>query len=338
MNQNDLTICIPSYNRPDDVQNTLLRLFTIECNLNFRVVIFDNCSDEDYFFSLSQVESLKEKIENQQLLIRRNHSNIGMSANIMRCFEEEIEGWLWILADDDHVCSDAFLKIKQALVDEDLDKLSCVYFGSYDGVPQHHAVDSLSSFIDLNLISINNFNQSIFLSNTIYHMKKMKNHISVGYMNSGTYIPHFMMVVDALNEGRALKYVNTTIVEFVKPEVGYSYSMVAGLGVGLPKHSILRLSDREYKKFTKLFYPHNDFKVIVDLFYEARRHSASFRYLSGYYLSYVRRVRSVPHFAFLLCVIVLAQYAFLFETLLNLLCKFNKRVAADVAEIRIRNS
>ena len=334
---NLLTICIPSFNRFDSVKRTLNKLFSIESSLHFKVIVIDNASDLDYLKTLSEDNCFKNFLDDKRLEVHRNFTNIGMSANIMRCFEKEADGWLWIISDDDDVCDDAIIKIHTVLGGEESTNCSCIYFGRYDGVVVDVLLDGLPSFIDLNSRTVNNFYQSIFLSNTIYLMSDVKKYISYGYLNAGSFIPHFMMTVHILNEGFRVKYVNSTVVNYIKPEIGYSYSMVAGLGVGLPKHSILNLSDNYYRKFSKLFYPHNDFKVIVDLFFETKNNKPAFKYLSTYYMSYVRKVRSIPLYFTLTFFKLLAHHDKLFEAVLKVTCSLNARIANEVSEIKIRN-
>lgn len=337
MTRNLLTVCIPSFNRLGAVKKTLTKLFSIKSPFSFRVIVIDNASKINYLNDLSNDEYFKHLLDSRLLEIHRNFTNIGMSANIMRCFEKEDSGWLWIISDDDDLCDDSFINIKATLDKLSPSSCSCVYFGEYDGVVDNAFLNTLPEFIDLNARSVNNFNQSIFLSNALYLTSDIAKFISYGYLNSGTYIPHFIMTVHLLNDGYKVKYVNKKIVNYVKPEVGYSYSMVAGLGVGLPKHAMLNLSGKYYRIFLSLFYPHNDFKVIVDLFYEAKKNKPAFDYLSYYYLSYIKKVRSVPLYWSVIFFRRLAKHDKVFELLLKLLCFLNDRINGDVLEIRKRN-
>ncbi|AWY01059.1 hypothetical protein A8139_20870 [Marinomonas primoryensis] len=333
-----LTICIPSYNRLDSVKKTVERLFSLKSSFHFKVIVIDNASDINYFEHFSNNEFFKSLLDNQLLEIHRNVTNIGMSANIMRCFEVHDSGWIWIISDDDDLCDDSLICINEALNKLLSSNCSCIYFGTYDGVVGAESLNTLPEFIDLNAKSVNNFNQSIFLSNTLYFLPDIRNFISYGYMNLGTYIPHFLMIVHLLNEGYNVEYRNKKIVNYVKAEIGYSYSMVAGLGVGLPKHSLLNLSKKYYHIYSKLFYPHNDFKVIVDLFYETKSNPPAFDYLSDYYLYYIKNARPFAIYLAVRFFREVAKHEKIFELLLKLLCSLSNRINSDVLEIRKRNS
>lgn len=337
MAQDLLTICIPSFNRLPCAKQTLSRLFAIEAPLKFRVIVIDNASPDNYLEILSADDSLNKHLSTGKLIIERNKANIGMSGNILRCFEQETEGWLWILSDDDDVCEDALQKISSALKAQENSNYSCIYFGRYDGIAEEVSVHSLPEFIDLNSKTVNNFNQSIFLSNSLYRMSDVNKYISSGYLNAGTYIPHFMMIVSLLNDDLGVKYSNKQIVNFIRPEVGYSYSLVAGLGVGLPKHVSLNLTNEYYRRFLRLFYPHNDFKVIVDLYFETKETRPAFTYLVRYYLTYIKLVRPFYLFWAVWSFAKLAQSETVFTIILKVLGRISPRVKSEISEIKKRN-
>ena len=50
-----------------------------------------------------------------------------------------------------------------------------------------------------------------------------------------------------------------SIVDYVPPKIGYSYGMVAGLGVGAFKNFNYNLDHKYYKKLENIFAAHNDF-------------------------------------------------------------------------------
>ena len=99
-----LTIAIPTYNRNEILKANLEKLLpqvTDECN----VVIFDNCSDTPV---KEVIEELVNTYPDINISIVRNRYNIGMTANILKCFEQCSDTWLWILGDDDEVVDEHF--------------------------------------------------------------------------------------------------------------------------------------------------------------------------------------------------------------------------------------
>jgi glycosyltransferase involved in cell wall biosynthesis len=98
-NQKVLTIAIPTYNRPNQIQ-TQLRLLLPQLNESLCMVIYDNCSD-------IAVQNLFTEDELSKFQIIRNRVNVGGDANIARCFENCTTKWLWTLSDDDYIKENA---------------------------------------------------------------------------------------------------------------------------------------------------------------------------------------------------------------------------------------
>ena len=94
-----LTIAIPTYNRNEILKNNLRKLIpqiTSDC----KILILDNCSDVPVLDSLRDI--IKE-YSNVDINVIRNSYNLGLTGNILRCFEMCTDPWLWVLGDDDEV-------------------------------------------------------------------------------------------------------------------------------------------------------------------------------------------------------------------------------------------
>lgn len=92
-----LTIAIPTYNRPEKIKNTVLKLLP-QLGEHTQITVFDNCSSVD-------IKSyLNEHIENLHLAnvnVIRNVSNVGADGNFLKCFEYCETPYVWMLGDDD---------------------------------------------------------------------------------------------------------------------------------------------------------------------------------------------------------------------------------------------
>lgn len=88
-----LTIGIPTYNRPDDIQKTVRSLLP-QLNGKVKLVIHDNCSD-------TPVKDLFTDEEKVKFSIIRNKVNIGGDANIAGVIYYAETKWVWTLGDDD---------------------------------------------------------------------------------------------------------------------------------------------------------------------------------------------------------------------------------------------
>ena len=94
-----LTVTIPTYNRPDHIQKQV-RDVLAQLKKGVNLVVYDNCSD-------TPVESLFTDEERTQFVIKRNKTNIGADANNAHCLENVSDGWVWLLGDDDRIRPDA---------------------------------------------------------------------------------------------------------------------------------------------------------------------------------------------------------------------------------------
>lgn len=102
-----LTVCIPSWNRNSQLARTLQTL-RHQAGNNLDIFVLDNHSDTPVTSSLPA--DLK-----QGLTIIRHPFNIGVAANLLRCFEVAQSDWLWILGDDDDIRPDAVSAILAAI-------------------------------------------------------------------------------------------------------------------------------------------------------------------------------------------------------------------------------
>jgi glycosyltransferase involved in cell wall biosynthesis len=339
MSNKKLTVCIPSFNRPEAAKNSVSKLLKQLNGSNIKVKVIDNGSEKNYSDEFIRVGSFKNALENGTLSIVRNPYNIGMSANFMRCFEVAEGDWLWMVADDDDLRSDALASVVTVL--EGLpDACGLVAFGGEAGITLDSVnyIENFEDFIDLNYASIENFNRFIFITNGIYALNRFRPLLSVGYQYLNTFIPHFMMQLAYMQNRNSIAVVQKKIVDYVVPESGYSYSLVAGLGVGAPKHALIKTDTEHYKKYLSLFFPHNDYKVLIDLYYICKRDASLYvcQRLAKNYLYYVSDARSFFKILVLRVFILLLRFPLIFERLMFLGGLISDKFEAHASEIRKR--
>lgn len=129
-----LIITIPTYNRPFFIQRQVRDVLP-QLREGVSLVVYDNCS-------IPSVESLFTEEEKKQFKIERNTINIGGGANLGRCLSENVEGWVWLLGDDDKIRPDA-VDVILSIITEHPD--SC-YINT--GNKKTVEVDSFDSFIN----------------------------------------------------------------------------------------------------------------------------------------------------------------------------------------------
>ena len=143
--------------------------------------------------------------------------------------------------------------------------------------------------------SVKGLNSYLFLSNTIYNVKYVLPHISSGYLNLHTYIPHFLILLKVLSEGSLIYSIPRYLVNYVVPKIGYNYWKLAGIGVSGVKNFNWDMENQILKEVINIFHIHNDFKVLLELRLDALRRSSSYHYSyhSRIYLAFIKDGRGL---------------------------------------------
>ena len=265
-----LNIYIPSYNRPDKCLFMVTKLLKQVKNFNnLKITILDNCSEinyEEYF--LNDVY-IPQYIDKGILKVIRNNVNIGMSANIMKCFEySSIDtGWLWIISDDDLIRDNAIENVFNSIYETSND-VGFIKFSSKNLLHKKtYIIDSAKKLIKY--ISVNprvRFNSYIFLTNIIYRIETFKESIACAYDYNLTHCPQFILLTLSISTKSFIKHDQNQLVDYKRAKIGYSYGLFAGIQIGSIKP--LLINDTTIRDFHYIFQVHNDMKVAIDLFYE----------------------------------------------------------------------
>lgn len=153
-----LTITIPTYNRPKQIQDqvrSVLRQLTDDVSL----LVIDNCSNPT-------VASYFTAEELAQFSIVRNKVNIGRDQNQVRCLEHVDEGWAWTLSDDDTI-KDGAIQMALNAIEQYSD---CVYINF--GNKQEKVITEYQDLLKY-LSMIGTLGISFFQSECIYNMDKI---------------------------------------------------------------------------------------------------------------------------------------------------------------------
>ena len=106
-----LTVCIPTYNRPETLEK-ILQQFSTQTNSNFQLLISDDKSP-DNGATERLVKSYMTRMPN--LKYHKNEENLGYSGNVCKLYELANTRYIWFLCDDDTVLNDSIEKILNAL-------------------------------------------------------------------------------------------------------------------------------------------------------------------------------------------------------------------------------
>jgi len=267
-----LNIFIPSYNRHLKCFKLVKTLIIQKKNIkNVIINVLDNCSDtiyEDYF----KEQAITEKeIKKGTLKIFRNKVNIGMSANITRCFEasSSLEGWLWIISDDDLLDNSAIKKVLDSISDSNINS-GFIKFSSKTFLHENKFIidnpkDLISHIKENPRVR---FNSYIFLTNMIYKINNFKDAVNIAYDHGISHVPHLFILILSLSSKNYILHCNKKIVDYVKPDIGYSYGLFAGLQIGAIQ--AINIPNISLRDFHNIFQVHNDYKIAIDLYFELK--------------------------------------------------------------------
>lgn len=240
-----LTIAIPTYNRNEILKKNLgllLKQVTPDC----RVLILDNCSEIPVKNTLKK---LLEEFSHIDIKVIRNSYNIGLTGNILKCFEICEDPWLWVLGDDDHVKVGA---IDQVLYD--INRYNDNHFISYAwDEPSFKRKKNLTTIGINELIdSFESLGVILFTSASVYNVPKVIKNISYGNFFQSTYAPHLVMLFMSLGDsGKSVLSCNEIVINkgFDTPihlrwDQIYFYQMVLLLRLPLKPTTLYKLKNR----------------------------------------------------------------------------------------------
>lgn len=199
MNTPILTIGIPTYNRPNSIQDTVRRLLP-QLNENVVLKVYDNCSE-------IPVASLFSDEEKKQFVIVRNKVNIGGDANICGVIYNAETKWVWDLGDDDGPLPNAVETILHTINQYPEDIL--INFNSYLE-KKTDSFGSLSRFCGY----MNIFSNFLFISSGVYNRDKLKNYIQQYYIHLSSKIGQVIFILKYLEaQDGVVRFLSEEIIE-----------------------------------------------------------------------------------------------------------------------------
>lgn len=203
-----LSINIPTYNRPHQIQEQVRRLLP---QLNEEVVlnIYDNHSEPS-------VESLFNNEEKKLFKIYRNTTNIGADGNIARCFENCSTKWLWSLSDDDYVHPNAVATILKYINNNQ----QCVFINFWSNKPG--LTNSYKEFA-IKLSDQSMFSASFAMSTCIYNWDELKNDLYIYYKYLSSKIGTLIMLASNIKRTNASCFFVNNCVVNLSTDVGWDY-------------------------------------------------------------------------------------------------------------------
>ncbi|MBC2856161.1 glycosyltransferase [Cetobacterium sp. 2A] len=248
-----LTIAIPTYNRKEKLLRTL-KIIVPQITEEIKLLILDNNSSYDIFEITNEIPL----IDKVNIEIKKNIVNIGGNANIARCFEYTDTEWMWLLGDDDIPTENSVKIIMHDLKNKKLDDICMVkYSSTIDTISKDEEILGLEKLIDY--LSIKEpqkgFGNFLFISNSLYNIKKLKNFTLYGYQYTNAYLPHLAILFFYLNKNKmdGILFLESFLITVEDDRDVYS-SITVGLGIlNSTKNMFFDISIESEKKMRKLF-------------------------------------------------------------------------------------
>ena len=102
---NSLSICVPTYNRFKNLDQTLNNIIFLSKNYNFikEIIVVDNNEND-------KAEKIIEKYTSNCSILKyiKNSKNIGPEKNFKKCINSASFEYVWLIPDDDLITSDCF--------------------------------------------------------------------------------------------------------------------------------------------------------------------------------------------------------------------------------------
>lgn len=229
-----LTIALPTFNRRGPLAARLGQLRE-EQNDNVELLVVDNQSDEP-------VDGLvNENLEGSQwnsVTIVRNRANVGLAANICRCYEHASGEWIWTLGDDDEIqpgCVGKLLELLHELtpIEAGGSPFGAVFCstGIYQN-PSRKEVDNIDDFwreMALPLV----FSNHLFLSSNVVRRRMALENLGIGYKSVYSAAPHVAIASVGLTKGYRILLDPLYLVNYQLPEQSQRWNFLS-VASGLP--------------------------------------------------------------------------------------------------------
>jgi glycosyltransferase involved in cell wall biosynthesis len=228
-----LSITIPTYNRPEKLCQRLVELLPqIDGRDGVEIIVVDNASTVP---SEEVIRSHFGGMLPQGVKVLRNAVNIGLAANICRCFEHSSGTWTWILGDDDSVCPNAIEHVLKVLSCDPDNQESVGLYCFSSGIDKNESRSTVSSIDELfkgleNQLKFSNF---LFISSKVFLTRAFRERARLAYHYCYSLAPHLAVSLSLLEGGFTVRYEKELIVDWKQPEQGQKWSCTL-VAAGLP--------------------------------------------------------------------------------------------------------
>jgi glycosyltransferase involved in cell wall biosynthesis len=225
-----LTIAIPTYNRPDKLLSTLKTLIA-ESPAEVRLLVVDNASDQPVEdFVRERLAEVPERVR-----FHRNRANVGLVANICRCYELVETPWVWTVGDDDAPVEGAIPRILEEIerLNNEPKVLGINFSTSLYTYPESRILHNLEEYWEVYQEPMA-FSNALFLASCVFRIENVLKFLRVGYQQAFSAASHISIPIAGLSNGMRMAIANPLIMKIVSPtnEDGWNWvSVYSGIPV-----------------------------------------------------------------------------------------------------------
>ena len=185
----DLTIAIPTYNRPEQLRRSLTAIIP-QLGPNVRLLVLDNASEVP---AESIAAPITAEHPHASVRILRHRFNIGGDANVMRGFELAETDWLWVLGDDDRPLPDAVARAQSDIMAHP--RAAWINYSSeLHARPETYTTHGLREYIE----RMDSFGAAVFISSTLFHVPTMSRGFRWAARYSYSMVPQLAVLLAAM--------------------------------------------------------------------------------------------------------------------------------------------
>ena len=301
-----LTIIIPTFNRPEGLLKQVKKLLEIDCDYIYEVIILDNNSSASLDMVLQLING------NNKFRIRKNNFNIGLASNIVQPFLLCKTKWLWILSDDDEIYNNPIKNIEK-VTNQNKDTSFIKFSNNQNKIYENDEnLSSIDEFV--NYFNHKNRNSRkgnfVFLSTSIFNMQQLHKYLPKSFEFSYSNIGHIIPVIFALDEGKSIIFSSIPISKFIEPgQNKWSYTKI-GMGMTILSHMDLNISENLKRELMKVLFFFKPMIVIrYILRYPEKNSIEGLREIKHFYLRYFSIKDKIYTYLFLM-MYPLIRYAY----------------------------
>ena len=243
-----LSLVIPTYNRACFLKETI-EVVEQQFNDSFlehiEFIIIDNDSNDN---TIDLVHSISALDRIPSIVYIKNKINIGLVANVCKCFEVSTGKWLWLLGDDDIPDAAALATIINILnkIDEGV-----AYVNFSSNIYAHTSSLLMTEAPFWNYMSNGNRSSNVlFISTGCYRRDHIMPDYRFAYQYASTGAPHVVLVAAALRRGFKA-FVSDYKLIYRKPEAAeerWSDLLITQGLVSLPE---IPFTTQQFTRFSK---------------------------------------------------------------------------------------